>query len=150
MRVLATVGALAIGLSADANAELGMTLTELKCEFGYVSSAVAHPDTKYFAAATGRATEDDFVTFYNIDLVTGRAQVSGLKVDSEMVLVSERRTNWTFTEFTERGDTYVTEVFREFEPGAENGVYRVVRSKQWTEFGSVYGQQFYGVCAVSD
>lgn len=150
MRVLSAVAIWAIVFSTNAGAESETTPNELQCEFGYSSSAVATPDTRYFTAAINRATDADFVTFYNIDLAGGRAQISGTKVDSDMVLFSERSTNWTFTEFTERGDTYVTEVFREAEPGAANGVYRVVRSKQWTEFGSVYGQQFYGVCATPD
>jgi hypothetical protein len=145
MRILALMVIYTIGLMATASAELG-TPVELQCEFGYMSSAVAHADTRYFTADVHRATEDDFLTFYNIDIASGRAQVSGRKIDSDLVLFSERRTNWTFTEFTDRGDTYVTQVFRESEPGAERGVYRVVRSKQWTEFGSVYGTQYYGVC----
>lgn len=145
MRALAVTVVCVIGVFTRAAADSG-TPTELQCEFGYVSSAVAHADTRYFTADVQRATEDDFVTFYNIDLAIGRAQIAGRKVDSDLVLFSERRTNWTFTEFTDRGDTYVTQVFRESEPGAERGVYRVVRSKQWTEFGSVNATQFYGVC----
>src|SRR5262245_32374876 len=150
MRKLVVILICAIGFPIGGKAELN-THTQLNCEFGYISSAVAGPDTRYFTASMDRATEADFVTFYNIDLVSGRAEVTGARVDSEMVIVSERRTNWTFTEFTDRGDTYVTQVFHEFEPGGEGtGIYRVVRSRQWTEFGSVYGRQYYGVCATSE
>ena len=150
MRAYAVIVICVLGFLTGARAEMN-TPTRLNCEFGYISSAVAGPDTRYFVASIDRATEADFITFYNIDLVSGRAEVAGARVDSEMVIVSERRTNWTFTEFTDRGDTYVTQVFREFEPGGEGtGIYRVVRSRQWTEFGSVYARQYYGVCATSD
>ena len=145
MRALAAIVICTFGFLARATAEPA-TPIELQCEFGYSALAIATPDTRYFAAEMKRATEDDFVTFYNINPITRSAQVSGRRIDSDMVVFAARSTNWTFTEFTNRGDTYVTQVFYEAEPGAEKGVYRVVRSKQWTEFGSVIGTQFYGVC----
>jgi hypothetical protein len=145
MRVLAIAMTCAVGLSPTAFAESRLP-TELQCEFGPFVSAVAPAGSRYFTTETYRATDDDNITFFNMNLASRSARAEGNNVDSGQVIFDAWDATWTFTEYTYRGDIYVTQVFREDEPGADKHVYRVVRSRQWTEFGNVFATQHYGLC----
>ena len=138
-----------MGLSGTAFAQAVIPL-ELHCDFELFVSAVAGPNSTQFTAEVQPASTADNITYFSIDASGRTAWVEGGGSESGQVVFDAWDATWTFTEYTYKGDIYVTQVFLEDEPNNSRQIYRAVRSKQWTAFGSVLASQYYGVCkAVS-
>ena len=133
------------GLSHTAWAQTAVPL-ELQCDFALLVSAVAGPNSSQFTAEVQSASAADDITYFNIDASSRTAWAEGGASDSGQVVFDAWEATWTFTEYTYKGDINVTQVFLEEEPNGSRQVYRAVRSKQWTAFGSVLATQSYGAC----
>ena len=134
-----------IGLSHMALAQTTVPL-ELQCDFELLVSAVAGPNSTQFTAEVQPASPADNITYFSIDASNRTAWAEGGGSESAQVIFDAWDATWTFTEYTYRGDIYVTQVFLEEEPNSSQQTYRAVRSKQWTAFGSVLATQSYGAC----
>src|SRR5262245_14631188 len=103
-----------------AHGEVTRMPSTLQCQFDSYASAVAEKGSPGFTAEILHDAASDDVTFSDIYLDknrgTGYAWAEGRNVSESRPMVYASDTTWVFTEFTSRGNVYVTQVFLEGEP----------------------------------
>jgi hypothetical protein len=147
MRAIAIIAVCTTFVTSTAFASPPPVPPELQCEFESYVSATAAQGSPHFTVETHNESGVDSVRYFGINPAAKLAYAEGSNVNTKYSYLVVGHQSWVFAEGFPFIDTsYITAVFIQDEPGANQDTYRAVRSRQWTAAGAVYATQQYGTC----